>query len=247
MMRPLLMSGLFDLQLKVMWLMASSIKLKRFYDSNEWRNLRMSLILIRGNTCQQCERTGFDSANLVGHHSPVELTNENVDNALISLNPDNVLIICRPCHDAEHTRFGQGIKQVFVVYGSPQSGRKTYVMGKKMANDLVVDIDALYIAVTGYGYGNKPNSLYKNVARLRTTMIDMITTRYGDWGTAWIIGTYADRYNREQIVNDTGATLIHIKTDKDECIRRLARNDKLRHRQAEWTGYINKYWDEYSE
>lgn len=226
--------------------MASSPILKRFYNSNEWRTLRMSLILQRGNNCQMCERIGFDSANLVGHHT-IELNDENVNDAMISLNPDLILIVCRWCHDAEHIRFGQGEKKVYLVHGSPQSGRNEYVMAKKMANDLVVDMDMLYMAVTGYGYGNKPNSLLKNVSKLRHTMIDMIKTRYGEWGTAYIIGTYADRYTREQVVNDTGAVLIHIKTNRDECIRRLAGNARLLYRQAEWTGYIDKYWEEYSE
>jgi hypothetical protein len=227
--------------------MASSAALKQFYNCSEWRNLRMSLILIRGNRCQSCEKIGFDSPDLVGHHTPIELNDENVNDAMISLNPDNILIVCRWCHDAEHTRFGQGEKKVYLVYGSPQSGRKTYVMAKKMANDLVVDMDMLYMAITGYGYGNKPNSLLKNAARLRHTMIDMIKTRYGDWGTAWIVGTYADRYMRWQVVNDTGAVLVPIITDRDECVRRLAANDKLQYRQAEWIGYIDKYWAEYSE
>lgn len=222
--------------------MASSIRLKRFYDSKLWKDFRMALIMERGNKCQICEKTGFDSANLVGHHSPVELTDENVDDVMISLNEDNVLIVCRWCHEEAHTRFGHGKKKVYLVHGSPQSGKSTYVMSKKKSNDLVVDTNLIYQALTGYAMYNKPNSLKQSAFAVWDTLLDVTKTRRGNWGTSWIIGSFPDHYKRQQIINDTGAEEIRIDTPMEECISRMENNPLLNYRHAEYRKYIEDYW-----
>ena len=55
---------------------------------------------------------------------------------------------------------------------------------------------------------------------MRDLFMERIKYRAGRWESAYIVGSYPDRTIREQIQRDYGAELIHIDTDKEECLRR---------------------------
>ncbi len=86
--------------------------------------------------------------------------------------------------------------------------------------DLIVNMDRLYAAVTLLPLYEKPSVLYRNVQALHDTLLDNIKTRSGRWHNAWIIGGYADRYQRERVRRDTGAELVFIDTPREVCIER---------------------------
>ena len=48
-----------------------------------------------------------------------------------------------------------------------------------------------------------------NVLAVRDTLINNIKVRYGRFNNAWIIGGYADRYQREALANEIGAKNIN--------------------------------------
>ena len=173
--------------------MARHARLQTFYASRKWRAFRLSLIVERGNQCQQCGKTIAKASELIGHHT-IELTPECVSDHQISLNPDNVQLICRDCHDRVHQRFGyQKKKQVYLVYGSPLSGKSSYVTEQLRRGDLVVDVDKLYEALSGLPTYDKPDRLLPNVMGVHKHVLDNIKTRYGRWQNAWVIGGYANR------------------------------------------------------
>ncbi|NBI29867.1 hypothetical protein [Chengkuizengella marina] len=61
----------------------------------------------------------------------------------------------------------------------------------------------------------------------------------------WIIGGYADKYKRENVVNDLMAELIFCDVSKEECLNRLEIDVNRRYRQDEWRVYIDKWFDQY--
>lgn len=84
-----------------------------------------------------------DHNDIHAHHKK-ELTPENVNDYNISLNPINVDLICHCCHDEQHHRFGhKPAKKVYIIYGSPMSGKKTFVAQNMERGDIVVDMDRL--------------------------------------------------------------------------------------------------------
>ena len=95
----------------------------KFYNSKEWRQLRQALIIQRGAICQRCGRDmTFNQSELIGHHK-IELTPGNITDPLISLNAENVDLICFDCHNKEDGRYGYTYERhVFLVYGAPCSG-----------------------------------------------------------------------------------------------------------------------------
>ena len=227
--------------------------IKQFLKSTEWQLFRQQIILERGPVCEYCKETIVISKAIQIHHTPIELTDENVNDVNISLNPDNVKIACIRCHNKEHNRFSGPVRRiehkgVYIVYGPPMSGKTTYVKENMQTGDIVVDMDRLYQAVSLQPLYDKPDSLKYIIFGLRNTLLDNIKTRYGNWNSAWIIGGYADKYARERLAADLGAETIFIEVDKEYCLYRLNYcNDYRQEHKKEWTEYINKWFDNFTE
>lgn len=74
-------------------------ELHRFYKSKAWFVARN----IKTNATQgKCERCGAVGEEV---HHKIRLTVENVSDTSISSNQDNLELLCRNCHNAEHGRF----------------------------------------------------------------------------------------------------------------------------------------------
>lgn len=69
-----------------------------FYKSKKWQDCRQSFIaermLVDGGLCQLCkERHGF-----IVHHK-IMINESNINNPDVTLNHDNLLYVCKKCHD----------------------------------------------------------------------------------------------------------------------------------------------------
>ena len=53
--------------------------------------------------CQDCLAKGRYTPAEEVHHI-IELTPENIHSPSVSLNPDNLVSLCRECHKARHTK-----------------------------------------------------------------------------------------------------------------------------------------------
>lgn len=191
---------------------------REFYNSKAWRNLRARLIVENNFLCAECGESYLkESAQLVGHHIK-ELTPENINDYNISLNPANIKIICRKCHDKAHERFSfDGGQKVFIVYGAPCSGKSSYVNQIARRNDLIVDLDAIYAAISLCPYHEHPNNLKRVAFAVRDTLIEQVRLRAGFWKDAYIIGGYPRKIQREQLAKKLGAELIYIETTRAEA------------------------------
>lgn len=220
---------------------------KSFYTGKSWHDFRIALIAERGPVCERCHKVVTDPLDLIGHHKK-ELTAENFNDSLISLNPDNVMLVCHSCHDTIHERFGHTAeRKVYIVYGPPLSGKHSFVRQQIKRGDLVIDIDALYQAVSGLPWYDKPNNIYRNVMAAHDALIDNVKTRFGKWSNAYIIGGYPEKYKREAIADSLGAEFVYCKATQDECIARLMADDARQCRQDEWKGYIQDWFDRHTE
>lgn len=210
--------------------------LHTFYCGRTWRAFVFNLKIERGFVCERCGKV-FSAAHLIGHHKTA-LTVDNVNDVHIALNPDNIEIVCLDCHNKEHNRFGYYEKKVYLIYGSPLSGKTTAVQQMIYKGDIVLDIDKLWQAVTFQPSHIKPNNVRFNIFALRDNLYDQIKTRYGKWNDAYIIGGYPDKYERERTATELGAELLYIESTKAECLQRRIESG----RPAEYDEYINKWW-----
>ena len=76
---------------------------RHFYRSQAWQLCRDSYIRSRQGLCERCLANGLISAGKIVHHRSY-LTADNIGNPAISLNPDNLELLCQDCHNAEHNQ-----------------------------------------------------------------------------------------------------------------------------------------------
>lgn len=224
-----------------------SYTLATFYRSKEWEQLRKVIIAERTQPDGFIydEETGkpiVQAYDLILHHK-VFLTEENVNDFDISLNPANIEVVSHKTHNQLHDRLGIARKEIFIVYGPPLAGKTTWVRENKGPNDLVIDIDSLWEAISGKRY-IKPGRLKSVVFRMRDDLLEMVKYRFGKWSSAYIIGGYASAGQRERLAQELGARLVFIEASQDECLTRLA-NDTERDAE-EWSKYIFEWFETYT-
>ena len=218
--------------------------LSNFYKSKEWTDLLEVLKLERADDngdviCEHCGKPIIKKYDCIGHHK-IALTEANVNDVSISLNPDNIMLIHFRCHNQLHERWGfEKPKQVFIVYGSPCSGKSTWVDSVAGSDDLILDVDKIWECISVCDKYHKPNRLKSNVFGVRDCLLEQVKMRVGKWKNAYIIGTYPMKMDRERLADKLGASLIFIEASKEECLSRAV-ND-------EWKKFIEDWFTAYSE
>lgn len=220
-----------------------------FYCRKDYLDLAQACKIKSGGVCAKCGGV-FDISELRPHHK-VELTLDNIDDVNVTLNPDNIEVLCHDCHNAAHKRFGYavGAKHVYLVYGSPCAGKTTYVNSVATRNDLIVDLDKIHRAICICGLYDKPDATKRVAFNARDYLLDEVRTATPrrKWQDAYIIGTYPDRIDRDMFVQDYGAELVHIDTSKEECIKRAYQDIERSSIRDAVIGWINAYWERYRE
>ena len=224
-----------------------------FYRSKAWEKLIATLKLERldadGNIiCAYCGRPIVRKYDCIAHHR-IELTDDNVNDPTISLNPDNIDLIHFRCHNQIHQRFGGFCQRVYLVYGSPCSGKTSWVDEVANGDDLILDVDRIWDAICNdgryrkvNGKSGRPHRLKANVFGIRDTLIEQIRIRKGMWRNAYIIGGYPLRTDRDRVCDMLNATPVYISATIDECLERADRE-----RPKEWKEYIRNWFDDYVE
>lgn len=80
-----------------------------FYDSEAWKNCREAYRKSRAGLCERCLRNGVVRAGRIVHHK-IHLDESNIADPNVTLNWDNLELVCMDCHAAEH-----GSKKRFTV------------------------------------------------------------------------------------------------------------------------------------
>lgn len=218
----------------------------KFYTSRTWRAFREVLIAENGGVCNRCHKVFIDTSQLEVHHRK-HLKGTDYSDYNKTFDRDNLEVICKQCHNDEHGRFVTN-KEVILVYGPPLSGKTSYVREMKGYSDIVVDLDKLKEAITLMPTYQDVPAVRRNLFRVRDLILDQIKTRYGKWKTAWIIGGYANRFDRDMLIKDLqvdAAILMDI--TQEECVSRLNKtNDYRQEYNRKWETYIKKWFDTYT-
>ena len=227
--------------------------LDNFYRSKEWESLIKRIRIERANEeglviCEYCGQPIVKMYDCIGHHKTF-LTEENVNDAMISLNPENIALVHHGCHNKIHRRGNHSQRtmprrEVFLVYGPPLAGKTSYV--KRVANegDLIVDMDNIWQCISGQARYIKPVQLKSIAFMMRDSLLDSVKVRRGTWANAYIIGGYPLTSERERILSAYGAREVPIIPDKEECLSRLRQCGDGRDLEA-WTGYIEEWFRRY--
>jgi 5-methylcytosine-specific restriction endonuclease McrA len=74
---------------------------ERFYKSKTWQRTRAMIWSRDKGLCQDCLKKGIVKEAEEVHHIE-ELTPDNIDIPEITLNPSNLISLCRDCHAKRH-------------------------------------------------------------------------------------------------------------------------------------------------
>lgn len=76
---------------------------KHFYKSKIWQQTSKDYSKSVHNLCEKCLMRGSITAGEIVHHK-VHITPENIDDPNITLNWNNLELLCRDCHGEEHKK-----------------------------------------------------------------------------------------------------------------------------------------------
>ena len=223
--------------------------LDTFYQSREWANLLKVIKQERLDAdgqiiCSYCGKPITKKYDCIGHHK-IHLTEENVNDARVSLNPENVELVHHACHNKIHEKLGYSRKEIFLVYGPPMAGKSSYVKSAALPGDLVIDMDSIWECISGQPRYVKPGKLRAVAFGVRDYLMDCLKVRNGKWQSAYIIGGFPLSSERERILRTYGAREVFIEADKAECLARLKASPSGRN-EEEWSGYIEEWFRRYT-
>ncbi len=194
-------------------------------------------------TCEVCHKLIHKKYQAIGHHK-IELNMMNVNDPSISLNLDNLMLVCHKCHNDIHNRFGSITKHRYLVYGSPLSGKSTYVKEAANKNDLVISLDDIRFGITGGLYHENSNNTLADVFAVRDFLLDRVRLNTTKAHDVYIIGGYPYKGERERLCRELKLEPIFIDVSKEECLARLDADDTRDKRL--WSKYIEDWFSRYS-
>lgn len=202
-----------------------------------WKKLRQNVIQERitrdgGLYCDYCHTQIVAPYDAICHHI-TPLTELNVNDPDVSLNPENLMVVHHNCHNRIHEKHGSGRRAVYLIWGAPKSGKSWYINSIRTRNDIVIDIAELYHAV-GSEVGSR--KVAPVVFRLRDELYDVVRTRYGRWDNAYIVGTYPVEMDRVRLMDTMRAEEVFIDTPMETCLGRC--------RDEEERGYVRQWFEE---
>ena len=236
----------------------------QFYNGQDWANCKAQVTQERLKDgalyCEHCGKIILKSFNpnaknnkgAVVYHHKIYLTNENVNDASISINPDNIAVLHWQCHNEVHNRFnGTAVaieRKVYIVTGAACSGKTTFARERMQEGDIVLDIDDIWQLLSGQPRYIKPNALKPVVFNTRQALKEQIAKGAGSWRNAYIIESLplaTDRKREAERYKAHNTEIITMEASREECLNRLYTMPNGRDVKA-YEQFINNYFDEYT-
>lgn len=219
---------------------------RAFYDSQQWRKTSRAYLSSKNYICEDC-----GGAACIVHHIR-HLAPWNINDPEITLSWNNFKAVCEKCHAEEHAKDSKAYSgkpaklngigfdengdiiespNVFLVCGSPGSGKTTYVLRNKGQQDIVVDLDYICAALMGESGGVRLDfrAVLPTALEIRQLLYQCIQQRRGKWERAFVVTAVADALEMRRIAKELSAELVLIDTPLKECLERI-RNDPQRNR-----------------
>ncbi|PRY10297.1 HNH endonuclease [Pontibacter ummariensis] len=201
------------------------------YDSARWRKLRVQHFM-EYPLCVHCEEAGRASLAVILDH----IIPHRIDKSIDFFDRRNHQGLCNSCHNKKSAlerrvydyQSGSFLGEVTVVYGPPGSGKTTWA--GRQGPDLLIDMDVIWMDVTGLGWYEKPESYLPQVYQARDQQIDSIVQlRKGQ--KAIVVTTNLSVYKIQEAVLRYKPKLVRMEVTEEECIERIMKDHRRQDKQ----------------
>ena len=135
--------------------------------------------------------------------------------------------------------------KVYLIVGSPGSGKTSLVQRIKKDNDLVFDFDLICAALNGSSELHKNHSVFMGLAmKIREVVYEEIS-KGGKWDRAYVITSSSDRQDVDRLSKMLNAEAVVMDTSRDVCLERV-KNDKTRTNTDEQVNLVNSWYDKWN-
>ncbi len=215
---------------------------KTVRQTRRWGRVRRR-VLARSPLCVECERLGrMEFATEVDHIIPEREAPE------LAFDVSNLQGLCKSCHSRKTARemgFRKPmITKATIVCGPPGSGKNTYVDRHKRHGDVVIDLDALFVSLTGLPLYEKPATLLDYVMRLKDAAVGLL--RQSEVKRAWIItggATEAERTKYKRMAGTDDCVVLAV--DGLECLKRIRNDPRRADRWKLWEPAVKRWWERF--
>jgi hypothetical protein len=130
---------------------------------------------------------------------------------------------------------------VTVVCGAPGSGKTRWVAENFQRGDLVVDIDTLYMALSGLPMYDKPQQLLPFVCEARDAIYRRMC-RTNAVRHAWIITSDPNTETRKQLRTFFAASVLVMDVTAAVCLERISMDPRRAGQMDLWTPLVMRWY-----
>ena len=111
----------------------------------------------------------------------------------------------------------------------------------------MIDVDALFHALTGLPWYDKPEAFLPVVLDVREFLIEQWIRSEGEkpFYNAWVIMGGADPGLREELAERVNGPVYVLEVSSNECMRRIARDPRRSKKRVLWQHYVSRWWKDY--
>lgn len=139
---------------------------------------------------------------------------------------------------------------ITIVCGAPGSGKTHFVRENFMRGDLIVDLDAIFSAISNLDWYHKPDNLLPYALEVKNALLNKVLIERDNAPRSWIITSAPRAMERIRMRSRYGAQTVVIETPADVCkrrcredVRRIVRNNGL----ISWSDLIDEWWRDYED
>lgn len=134
--------------------------------------------------------------------------------------------------------------KVQLVCGPPGAGKSTFVDKHRQRGDLIIDVDTLFMALSGQPQYDKPAELLGFVKDMQKHALQRLA-RSTSVRRAWIVTQAPRASERDAIARELNAEVTVFAVPASVCMRHIFSDPRRRDQGAAWRKLVDYWWSKW--